>query len=217
MAGIDYVTEVQRACICYISEDGKLGQPTYEGCILWGHVILMTHLYRRTILHIDLDNPGEADAFYNGILQDSQWSRGYNTLVIFDDYKSSRFEPRDMDKEDVQIFDKHLSESHYLYGKSVAKFIKTGCELVGRYDSFKALKDFRMDGVIFVDGTTRQLKKGDVVQLMLHIGENSYYDYDIEIRGDGKADRVTCRLSSMPTELQRLIVAGYLEVMDEKE
>lgn len=37
------------------------------------------------------------------------------------------------------------------------------------------------------------------------------YDYDIDIRSDGKANEVVCRLSSMPTELQKLIIAGYLK------
>lgn len=218
MAGIDYVTKVQRACVCHISEDGKLGQPRYEGCILWGHVILMTHLWSRTILHIDLDNPGEADAFYRDILSNDGWGKGYNTLVIFDNHEASRFEPRDMDKDDMLVLDKELLESHHVYSKGIEKFINTGCELVSRYDNFKVLKDFEMDGVIFADGTTRQLKKGDIVQLLPHIGEESYdYDYDIDIRSDGKANEVVCRLSSMPTELQNLIIAGYLEVMDEKE
>ena len=215
MAGIDYVTEVQRACICYISEDGKLGQPTYEGCILWGHVILMTNLYRRTILRIDLNNPGEADAFYNDILANDDLADGYDALVIFDDYKSSRFEPRDMNREDMQILDKKLLNLHSVYSKGIRKFIDTGCELVGMYDNLKVLKDFKMDGVIFADGKTRQLKKGDIVQLLQHIGKEPY-DYDIEIRSDGKANEVVCRLSSMPTELQNLIIAGYLEVMDER-
>ena len=212
MAGIDYVTEVQRACVCHIGEDGKLGQPRYEGCILWGHVILMTNLYSRTILHIDLNNPGEADAFYNDILSSDDFTDGYDTLVIFDSCKSSRFEPRDMHKEDMQILDKKLLDLHSVYSKGIEKFVSTGCELVGMYDNLKVLKDFQMDGVIFTDGTTRQLKKGDIVQLLPHIGEESYsYDYDIDIRSDGKANEVVCRLSSMPTELQKLIIAGYLK------
>lgn len=218
MAGIDYQTEIQRACICYVDKDGNLGQPTYEGCILWGHVILMTNLWSREMIRIDLDSPEEAGAFYRKILTSHEPWLGYNTLVIFDHNAAGRFEPRRMEKDDMLVLDKNLLESNYVYEKGIRKFIDTGCELVGERDEFKALKSFNISEITDNPDDSYVIKPGQVVLPWPYYGD-APFSYTIEVldKDSNTVYEVDTPTNNVWNRVQQLVIDEYLELVQPKK
>ena len=218
MAGIDYQTEIQRACICYINKDGELGQPTYEGCILWGHVILMTNLWSRETIRIDLDNPDEARAFYRKILTSHESWLGYNTLVVFDHNAAGRFEPRRMEKGDMLVLDKGLLESNYVYENGVEKFILTGCELVGERDEFKVLKSFRIAEITGDPDDSYVVKPGLVVLPWPYYGDGPFvYAIKVLDKDGNKVYEVNTAKNKVLNRVQQFVIDEYLELIQPKK
>lgn len=218
MAGIDYQTEIQRACICYINKDGELGQPTYEGCILWGHVILMTNLWSRETIRIDLDNPGEDQAFYRKILTSDEPWNGYNTLVIFDHNAASRFEPRRMEKGDMLVLDKNLLESNDVYEKGIRKFINTGCELVGERDEFKTLKDFRISEITGELDGTYVVEEGQIIRPWPYYGDGPFaYTVRVLNKDGNNVYEVNTPINDVLNRVQQLVIDEYLEITQPKK
>lgn len=179
-----------------------------------GHVILMTNLWSREMIRIDLDNEGEDRAFYNKILTSDEPWNGYNTLVIFDHNAASRFEPRRMGKGDMLVLDKNLLESNYVYEKGIRKFIDTGCELVGERDIFKTLKDFRIAEITGDPDDSYVIKPGQVVLPWPYYGD-ALFSYAIEVldKDSNMVYEVDTLTNNVWNRVQELVIDGYLELI----